>query len=274
MESRYRGHRFPSAMHKSCRVAIPSLQPKPARCRRSSRQARRHGVLRGHSQVVGAVRPACARALRRHQGRLGDIWQMDEVFISIRGERRDPWRAVDQDGDVLDIPVTRHRDARAARRFYRKLLKGQGGSPFQLVTDKLRSDAAASRKLGLSATHRSGQYDHNRAAVSHQHTRKREVFSKPETSLNEAPGGEGRLGHCRVSVESGGDRHREGRRGDQREPQIPLVGVIISILSGGPCLQWAGRAGPAGGGPSADPPARRQTSTAGGSSGTASAPRG
>ena len=61
----------------------------------------------------------------------------------------------------------------------------------------------------------------------------RSVFSKPEMSLDEAPGGEGRLGHYRVSVESGWDRHRGGRRGDQREPQIPLVGVIISILSGG-----------------------------------------
>ena len=59
------------------------------------------------------------------------------------------------------------------------------------------------------------------------------VFSKPEMSLDEAPGGEGRLGHYRVSVESSWDRHRGGRRGDQREPQIPLVGVIISILSGG-----------------------------------------
>ena len=60
-----------------------------------------------------------------------------------------------------------------------------------------------------------------------------QVFSKPEMSLDEALGGEGRLGHYRVSVESGWDRHRGGRRGDQREPQIPLVGVIISILSGG-----------------------------------------
>lgn len=106
--------------------------------------------------------PAYARALGRRQGRLGDIWHVDEVFISIRGERRYLWRAVDQDGDVLDILVTRHRDARAARRFFRKLLKGRGGSPFQLVTDKLRSYAAVRRKLGLSATPRSGQYDNNR----------------------------------------------------------------------------------------------------------------
>ena len=112
--------------------------------------------------------------MRRSQGRLGDIWHGDEVFISIRVEPPYLRTAVNQDGDVLDIPVTRHRDARAARRFCRKLLKGQGGSPFQLVTDKLRSYATARRELGLSATHRTGQYDHNRAEVSHQHTRSRE----------------------------------------------------------------------------------------------------
>ena len=84
------------------------------------------------------------------------------------------------------------------------------------------------------------------------------VFSKPEMSLDEAPGGEGRLGHYRVSVESSWDRHRGGRRGDQREPQIPLVGVIISILSGGLVLAL-GRQGracwrrPAGWAPSRAP---------------------
>ena len=118
--------------------------------------------------------PAFARSLRRRQGRLGDIWQVDEVFIKIRGERRYLWRAVGQDGDVLDILVTRRRDARAAKRFFRKLLKGQGGSSWQLVTDKLGSYAAARRELGLAATHRTGWYEDNRAEVPHQHTREQE----------------------------------------------------------------------------------------------------
>ncbi len=69
--------------------------------------------------------PAYARALRRRQGRLGDIWHVDEVFITIRGERHYPWRAVDQDDDVLDILVTRHSDRKAAKRFFRKVLKHQ-----------------------------------------------------------------------------------------------------------------------------------------------------
>ena len=115
-----------------------------------------------------------ARNLRRRHGQLGDVWHVDEVFITIRGERRYLWRAVDQDGDVLDILVTCRRDARAAKRFFRKLLKGRGGSPFQPFTDKLRSYVAARRELGLSTTHRTGPYEKNRAEVPHQHTTERE----------------------------------------------------------------------------------------------------
>jgi putative transposase len=82
---------------------------------------------------------AYAHTLRTRQGRLGDIWHVDELFITIRGERHYLWRAVDQDGDVLDILVTRHRDRRAAKRFFHRVLKHQGQPPLALVTDKLRS---------------------------------------------------------------------------------------------------------------------------------------
>ena len=77
-------------------------------------------------------------------------------------------------GDVVDILVTRRRDARGAKRFFRKLLKGQVGSLWQLVTDKLGSYAAVRRDLGLTAAHRTGRYENNRAEVSHQHSRGRE----------------------------------------------------------------------------------------------------
>ena len=83
-------------------------------------------------------------------------------------------RAVDQDGDVLDILVTRRRDRRAVKSFFRKVLKHQGRPPWQLVTDKLRSYGAARREVFPSITHRTGQYENNRAEVSHQHTRERE----------------------------------------------------------------------------------------------------
>ena len=79
----------------------------------------------------------------------------------------------------LDILVTRRRDARAAKRFFRKLLKGQGRSPLQLVTDKLRSHAAARPEPGLPATRRTGLYENDRAQVSHQHTKVRECQMRP-----------------------------------------------------------------------------------------------
>ena len=84
-----------------------------------------------------------ARKLRRRQGRLGDTWFLDEVFATIRGQRHYLWRAVDQDGDVLDIFVQRRRDAHAARRFFRRLPKEQQAEPRRLITDKLESYAAA-----------------------------------------------------------------------------------------------------------------------------------
>ena len=88
--------------------------------------------------------PEYARGLKRRQGRLGDTWHLDEVFITIQGERQYLWRAVDQDGDVIDILVQPRCDRKAAKRFFRKLLKGQGRVPGRLVTDKLRSYSAAS----------------------------------------------------------------------------------------------------------------------------------
>ena len=118
--------------------------------------------------------PEYARSLKRRQGRLGDIWHLDEVFVKIRGERHYLWRAVDQDGDVIEILVQRKRNARAAKRFFRKLLKGQGSTPWQLITDKLKSYGAAHRVTMPSVRHSTGQYENNRAEVSHQPTRQRE----------------------------------------------------------------------------------------------------
>jgi putative transposase len=86
--------------------------------------------------------PEYARKLKRRQGRLGNVWYLDEVFVKIRGELHYLWRAVDQDGDVIDILVQRYRNARAAKRFFRKLLKGQESTPWRLVTDKLKSYGA------------------------------------------------------------------------------------------------------------------------------------
>ena len=118
--------------------------------------------------------PEYARNLKRRQGRLGDIWHLDEVFVKISGERHYLWRAVDQDGDVIEILAQRKRNARAAKRFFRKLLKSQGCAPWQLVTDKLKSYDAAHRSIMPSVDHNTERYANNLAEVSHQPTRRRE----------------------------------------------------------------------------------------------------
>jgi putative transposase len=117
---------------------------------------------------------------------LGDIWHLDEVFVKIRGERHYLWRAVGQDGDVIDILVQRYRNARAAKRFFRKLLKGQGSKPWQLVTDKLKSYGAAHSNTIPSVNHTMARYENNRAEVSHQPTRQRERQIRPFKSSGQA----------------------------------------------------------------------------------------
>jgi putative transposase len=114
------------------------------------------------------------------------VWHLDEVFVKIRGDRHYLWRAVDQDGDVIDILVQKHRNARAAKRFFRKLLKGQGSEPWHLVTDKLRSYAAAHRSVMPSVAHDTEQYANNRAEVSHQPTRQRERLMRRFKSAGQA----------------------------------------------------------------------------------------
>ena len=115
-----------------------------------------------------------ARKLRRRRGRLGDTWYLDEVFVTFHGRRQHLWRAVDQDGDVLDILMQSRRDRRSAARFFHKVLKGQGRSPRRLVTDQLRRDSAAHRTVMPAVVHSTRQYANNRAEVSHQPTRQRE----------------------------------------------------------------------------------------------------
>ena len=117
---------------------------------------------------------AYARRLRRRRGRMGDTWHLDELFVKIQGRQQYLWRAVDEDGDTIDILVQSRRNRLAALRFFRKLLKGQGRVPRRLITDKLRSYPAACRTVMPSVVHCTDQYANNRAEVSHQPTRQRE----------------------------------------------------------------------------------------------------
>jgi hypothetical protein len=104
----------------------------------------------------------------------GYTWHLDEVFLTITGERHYRWRAVDQDGHVLDILVQRRRDKHAAKTFFRKLLKGLAYMPRVTITDKLNSYGAAKREVLPSVEHRRHRYLNNRAENSHQPTRQRE----------------------------------------------------------------------------------------------------
>jgi putative transposase len=117
---------------------------------------------------------AFATALKRRRPRPGDKWHLDEVFIRIRGKVHYLWRAVDQQGAVLDVLVQSRRSAKAAKRFFKKLLKGLRYVPRVIVTDKLKSYAAAKRKIIPGVEHRQSRYLNNRAEVSHQPTRRRE----------------------------------------------------------------------------------------------------
>ena len=118
--------------------------------------------------------PGYRRALKRHEGRLGDDWFVDDVFISISGQQFYLWRAVDQDGDGLDILVQHRRSRVAGERFFRKVLAGQGAEPRRAVTDGLRSYVPAIRTVLPSTIHDPARYANNRAENSHQHTRRQE----------------------------------------------------------------------------------------------------
>ncbi len=115
-----------------------------------------------------------ANTLKRRRTRPSDKWFMDEVFIRIGGKQPYLWRAVDQDGHVLDILVQSRRSAKAAKRFFRKLLKSWQYAPRVIVTDKLWSYAAAKREILPHVEYQQSKYLNNPAEVSHQPTRRRE----------------------------------------------------------------------------------------------------
>ena len=113
------------------------------------------------------------RLKRRHTG-YGDTFYIDEVFVKINGKQHYLWRAVDQDGEVIDVFLQSRRDGAAAKRFFKRLLRGQGGAPREIVTDKLRSYGVAHRELIPETIHNTARYANNRAELSHQPTRVRE----------------------------------------------------------------------------------------------------
>jgi putative transposase len=127
-----------------------------------------------------------AMLLRRKRARIGSKWHLDEVFIKMNGVQHYLWRAVDQNGVVIDILVQPKRDRWAALRFFRKLLHVAKRPPRVIITDKLRSYAAAKKLIMPDIEHRQSRYLNNRAENSHQPTRVRERQMKRFKSSEQA----------------------------------------------------------------------------------------
>lgn len=125
------------------------------------------------------------RLKRKHQG-YGDTFFIDEVFVKINGKQYYLWRAVDQDGEVVDVFLQARRDGAEGRHFLKRLLKSAGGEPRKIVTDKLRSYGVAHRKLIPEAIHDTAQYANNRVEQSHEATRVRERGMRKFKSVGQA----------------------------------------------------------------------------------------
>jgi putative transposase len=135
------------------------------------------GSLRGFSgtETVGMAGPSqCDLAMADQAEFIICDQSIDEVFLTINGERHYQWRAVDQDDNVLDILVQSRRNKHAAKKFFRKLLKGLRYVPRVIITDKLKSYGAAKREILPGVEHRQSRYLNNRCENSHRPTRQRE----------------------------------------------------------------------------------------------------
>jgi putative transposase len=125
------------------------------------------------------------RLKRRHRG-FGDTFYIDEVFIKINGKQHYLWRAVDQDGEVVDVYLQARRDGTAANRFFKRLVRSHGREPRKIVTDKLRSYGVAHRELIPDTIHSTQRYENNRAEQSHEATRVRERGMRRFKSMKQA----------------------------------------------------------------------------------------
>jgi putative transposase len=170
----YRRHRFPAEIISHCVWLY-------FRFSLSYRDVEEMMAKRGVVLTYETVREWClkfggayAKRMRSRSPRPGDRWHLDEVFIRIQGKQQYLWRAVDQDGEVLDILVQPRRNKGAAKKFFRKLLKGLKYVPRVIITDKLGSYAVAKAEVLPAVEHRRGRWLNNRAENSHEPTRERE----------------------------------------------------------------------------------------------------
>ena len=182
----YKHHRFPPAI---IQYAVWLYH----RFNLSSRDIEDLMAERGIAISYEAIRlwciefgPKYARRLRRrHQG-FGDTFYLDEVFVRIQGLQHYLWRAIEQDGEVVDVFLQRRIDGVAAKRFFERILRASGNEPRRIVTDKLRSYGVAHREFIPDTIHDTSQYANNRAELSHQTTRVRERIMRRFKSVHQA----------------------------------------------------------------------------------------
>ena len=183
---RYARHRFPTEV---ISYAIWLYSRFPLSLRMVEEMLAASGIEVSHETVrQWALKfgQSFASKIRRRLPAPGDKWHLDEVVISIAGRKHWLWRAVDQHGTVLDILVQSRRNAKAAERLLRKLLKKHGKAPRVMITDKLASYAAAKRVVMPGVEHRQHKGLNNRAENSHQPTRRRERILKRFKSAGQA----------------------------------------------------------------------------------------
>ena len=182
----YKRHRFPPniisyAVWLNCRFNLSHRDIEDLLAERGitvSREAIRLWCIK-----FGAI--YTRRLKRKHRG-YGDTFYIAEVFVKINGKQHYLWRAVDQDGEVVDVYLQARRDGAAAKRFFRRLLRSHGGEPRKIVTDKLRSYRVARRELMPDVIHSANQYENNRAEQSHEATRVRERGMRKFKSVGQA----------------------------------------------------------------------------------------
>jgi putative transposase len=121
----------------------------------------------------------------KHAG-YGDTFYIDEVFMKIEGKQHYLWRAVEQDGEVVDVFLQARRDGKAAKRFFKRLLRSHGGELRNIVADKLSSYGVAHRELMPEVIHDTSHYANNRAELSHQPTRMTEKVMRLFKSRRQA----------------------------------------------------------------------------------------
>src|SRR5262249_27597237 len=171
---RYKNHRFPGEIISH---GVWLYDRFPLSYRDVEELLFERGIIVSHEAIRTWCRKfaqAYANQLRRRRPCPGDKWHVDEVFLTMHGQRHDLWRAVDQDDHVLDILVQSRRNKQASKKFFRKLLKGCQYVPRVIITDRLKSYGAAKREILPGVEHRQSRYLNNRCENSHRPTRQRD----------------------------------------------------------------------------------------------------